>query len=391
MKKTGLIFITAFLICIISCNSGDKTYEPEFIDRVVVYQEDDYYMGWPANNGIWMWEDGEIMVGFTRGRFFLRQGHNIQEPFESWLARSTDGGFTWQAFDPEGFVGDSALVLKDLKSPLNFMDENFALRIVGMSYHGSRVPDGGFLYSYDRGNSWEGPFVFNGLNQAEEIKGMILTGRTQYIVESNNSALLFMGLNNPPGETRTSHPFVARTTDGGLSFEFLGWIVDPSDPVRAIMPAGVRTSSGKLLAAVRKPHWIDVFSSDDNGITWEFLSRGGETRGNPPKIIQLSDGRICLAYGNREYNSRIVARFSHDEGKTWGPEIFLRKGTEPESLVSNRSDIGYPQMIQNKDGNIVTIYYWSKCPESENYIEATIWNPGSSDWGEPLYIKDFHK
>ena len=46
--------------------------EPEIISIVTVHQEDGYYLGWPANNGVWSWDDGEIVVGFTRGPFALK-------------------------------------------------------------------------------------------------------------------------------------------------------------------------------------------------------------------------------------------------------------------------------------------------------------------------------
>ena len=244
MKKIYLLLITLLIVCTISCTSFKNSVEPVIIERVVVCQQDGYFMGWPANNGIWMWKDGEIMVGFTRGQFVIKSGsHNIDPPHESMLARSYDGGFSWHAFKPKGFVGDSSLVLKDLKEPLNFMDENFALRIVGVTYHGSKVPEGGFFYSYDRGNSWEGPFAFKGFSDAEELGNMEITGRTEYLVVSKDSALLFLGAMK--GLVHSDKPFVAQTTDGGLSFEFLGWIVDTSKPFRAIMPDAVKTFTGK--------------------------------------------------------------------------------------------------------------------------------------------------
>jgi len=374
-----------------SCDPADTPRMPAIVDSRIVHREDGYFMGWPANNGIWMWEDGEILVGFSRGRFAVRDGHNIEPPHESWLARSLDGGQTWEAFQPGGFVVDSTMALQELTEPLDFSNGDFALRVIGFTYHGSRVSKGGFFYSTNRGSSWSGPFAFNGLSQSEELKGMRITARTEYLVENKNSALLFMSAMDASGSDKA---FAARLTDGGLTFEFLSWIVDHSDPSYAIMPDAVRAVSGKLVVAVRRrsyihkkletvpdPYcWLDVYASDDNGVSWYFLSRAAETgprNGNPPDLIQLSDGRLCLTYGNREDRSRMMVRFSSDDGKSWGPEFILREGHE--------TDIGYPQMVQRKDGNVVTIYYWAASPDTEKYIESTIWDPGTN-WGQAIAL-----
>ena len=37
--------------------------------------EQDQFMGWPANNGVWVWGN-EILVGITRVAFDNTEGHN---------------------------------------------------------------------------------------------------------------------------------------------------------------------------------------------------------------------------------------------------------------------------------------------------------------------------
>jgi len=396
IKILRSLILFSILFCLLTLTSCIKNSGPTIMENIIVHQEDGYFMGWPANNGVWIWEDGEIMVGFTRGLFVGKDGHDVAPPLQSWLARSIDGGHTWKAFCPEGFVsaydpeglkGDSILTMDELREPLDFQNKNFALRVVGNGYLQPQVSEGGFYYSYDRGKSWKGPFAFKGLSQAEELKGLgSFTPRTCYIVESESSALLFLSIKTPESSDKS---FAVRTTDGGLTFKFTGWIVNPEDPFRAVMPSTVKTSSGKLISAIRRkegkrsfPHcWIDIYTSNDDGETWKFLSRAGETgvqNGNPPAMIQLSDGRLLLAYGNREH-CQIRARFSADEGVIWGPEIVLSEGVE--------SDFGYPRLVQNSDGNIVTLYYWADSPTSEKYIRATIWDPGDADQlGGPMNI-----
>lgn len=399
-----MFFALVFFSCsLVSCVGNN---DPEIITRTVVAREDGYFMGWPANNGVWTWDDGEIVVGFTRGPFLITDEsmHFIDPPYESWLARSKDGGYTWESFNPEGFVsaydpdgikGDSLLNLQELTKPLNLQDNNFMLRVTGNGYLQPDIPEAGFYYSYDRGETWEGPFAFKGLSEANEFEGMgAFTPRTDYIIESNSSALFFLSVRTPEGSDKS---FTARTNDGGLSFKFSGWLVDPDDPFRAVMPSTVQTSSGKLVSAIRRrevkrrdlyPHcWIDIYVSEDKGENWDFLSRAAETgvsNGNPPALIQLSDGRLLLAYGNREHY-QIRARFSSDEGKLWGPEIILREGVQV--------DFGYPRLVQNSEGDIITFYYWADLPTTEKYIEAAIWDPGDNDdkWGGPVSIASKQK
>jgi hypothetical protein len=75
------------------------------MEHIVVYAEPGHFAGWPANNGIWLWDGLEILVGFTVGDFKEQKGHNILEPYRSLLARSRDGGQTWAVERPTNYVG----------------------------------------------------------------------------------------------------------------------------------------------------------------------------------------------------------------------------------------------------------------------------------------------
>ena len=157
----------------------------------------------------------------------------------------------------------------------------------------------------------------------------------------------------------------------------------------AIMPASVRLSPSRILVAVRcrgergvfteaRPaggtvagHWIDLYASDDNGATWRYLNRPAPDTGqggNPPAMIRLQDGRVCLTYGYRAAPYGLRARLSADGGETWGDEIVLRDD-------AGSHDIGYPRTVQCSDGTIVTVYYYNDHPDGERYVAATLWRP----------------
>ena len=66
--------------------------------QVTIYREPGRYAGWPANYGIWAW-DNEIVVGFTLGYHKSDAGFHRRDsskPFVGMQARSLDGGETWR-------------------------------------------------------------------------------------------------------------------------------------------------------------------------------------------------------------------------------------------------------------------------------------------------------
>jgi len=357
--------------------------------------EEGKFCGWPANNGIWTWDNGrEILVGFTFGDFVEQKGHNIKglsdaaSGYDNRLTRSRDGGRTWMLEEPENFVREGGEAT-DSPGGFDFMSPDFALRVVGTGYHGSQDPLGSFLVSYDRGKTWQGAYRLGKLMEDANLNGMALTGRTRYLATGPQSCLLFMSARpaeSKPGAIATDKSFVAETTDGGKSFQFVSWIVPLDDPFRAVMPAVARLADGTIVAALRrrdlkddkfnktKPCWVDCYSSTDNGRTWSFASRVGETglgNGNPPGLAALHDGRIVCVYGNRS-NSKMLARVSADGGKTWDAEVVLRDDFQPDKFGDN--DLGYPQVAVNHENHIVALYYWATKEMPQHHIPATIWS-----------------
>lgn len=364
-------------ISVKSAHAATSMSESE-LDHVVVASQKARFFGWPANNGLWSWDNGrEILVGYTDGPFLEQSGHNIGQPQLTKLARSRDSGETWVSEDAANFVGKDG---DPSTSPgnINFGHPDFALRVAATGYHGTNDPVGRYFFSYDRGKTWEGSYRFTGLQGIRELQGLQITSRTSYLVTGANSAQIFMTARNPklPGGSRRDKPFVAETTDGGKTFRFISWVVPWSGKDnRAAMPSTVRTKDGKIIVAVRcrnprdswRPCWIDSYISEDNGRSWSFLSWIGDTglhNGNPPGLAILRNGRIACCYANRTHRQMLV-RFSSDNGANWEQPVVIRDNPYT-------SDIGYPQMIQNADGNLVALYYLAREERPHSYIQATI-------------------
>jgi hypothetical protein len=350
------------------------------VEHTIVRYEKGEFAAWPANNGVWSWEKGnEILVGYTAGSYVIQSGHKVTNPKNA-LARSKDGGKTWDSFSPEN-IADEEITPAELTVRINFKHPNFALRVRGVGYHGNSIPAPCFYYSYDKGETWSGPFSFKGLNEMEQVKGMKMTPRTDYLVTGKNECLVFFSGTTDAWLDKT---FVLHTSDGGLSFSFKSWIVPPSDPFRAVMPQTIALGKNTLVSVQRRRHtppsnlscWIDAFISTNGGESWSLLSRvadtgEGNSNGNPPAIARLKNGDLCVVYGNRSLRL-ILCRLSQDNGKTWGNEIIIRDDFHFDG--KGFADFGYPRVVQRKDGKIVAIYYFATDERPEQHIACTIFS-----------------
>ena len=369
------VIMMSLILFLITCEVSSKQIPEEpYIDvlvdsepvkNIVVYREKGRFCAWPANNGAWSWGN-EILVAFSLhyyseiDRDVDPTEHHVDwdKPHRIVMARSKNGGETWELERPDAF---SASVNSEEAVPcpgdINFTHPDFAMR----------MRRDFFNITYDRGKTWQGPYKFPDFNAS-------LNARTDYVVNGRNDCTLF--ISSHPG------PFCVRTTDGAKTFNVLSKMKPPvnmNPRVRSIMPSTVRISGNVLLTAVRQLQgeayvgWIDTYISKDNGNSWQYHSKVADAdkrfwNSNPPSMVKLKDGRLCVTYGYRAYPYGIRAKLSSDNGRTWAKEIILRQD-------GRNWDLGYTRSFQRPDGKLVTIYYYATEEYPQEYIAATIWDP----------------
>lgn len=389
LKTTPLLLAA---VCVLSAPATASAQEIDrdsiSVEHSIAAIEEGRFHGWPANNGVWNWGD-EILVGFTQGDFAVKRGHNISGREDSLLSRSIDGGKTWTMFDPAGFLDDENQAFAGrgktaLPDPIDMSAPGFTLRIFGAGYHGAEDPEGGFFYSLDRGQCWHGPHALTGLADGPPLRGLTLSPRTDYLVQSADECLIFISAHrSSPNRKRLA---CIRTTDGCRTFEFVAWMTPRFRTAKAIMCQTVEVSDEGFVTSFRKmydgrkpPDTIEAYGSFDGCRSWRRLStiKVMPKHSNPPALVRLHDGRLCCAYGDRAAGE-IQARYSDDNGRTWGREIVVRDDFQElpgDPDVGLSADMGYVRMVQRPDGKLVAMYYWATAEHPQQHIAASIWNP----------------
>ncbi len=271
----------------------------------------------------------------------------------SWASR--DGGETWERRgNATRHEGNSAWFNHALGQ-----DRHGGLVVAssGWSYHA----DGGktdvplptrVSGSSDGGRTWRELGRFPASPKAGEA--LIPFGNIELAADGSLRVAAFSYARNKPGR-REDAGYMLVSRDEGATWSIHGQIDSVATNETDVLPVG----PGRWLAAARnleaphgqRAHSIDLWRSEDDGITWRRQQRLTAPDCHPGDLLRLRDGRILLTYGDRRGpDFGVNGRLSADDGRTWTPEFRVLGGFRSR-------DSGYPSSVELADGTIVTAYY----------------------------------
>ena len=361
------------------------------------------YCGHPRQCGLFNFGGGELAVLHYHAPCTYREPEDVRHDFGGYhsravvlLQRSLDGGATWprehdvQVWNEAAPVQDRIhLLFSSLRSPREKIDlthPNAAYHLgrtfLGPKRHGEPDVVGFVLRSRDRGRTWE------------KVPSLIVPPGGGYgsCPESTPLVTLPDGTLLMTNRTRGGRDGIDlyASMDRGLSWRWRTQIMPghalPGEPAgaRYYYPTLIRLKSGRLQCYA---YPLCLSYSDDEGRTWsrrEAIQPPGPSpwAGNDPVYddplagtnplarrspfpLLLRDGRIVILFARRvEPGMGMGLIVSGDDGKTWSPDLVLRKDAGAAARVRirgrdhGRADIGYPLATELEDGRIFTAYYY---------------------------------
>lgn len=164
--------------------------------------------------------------------------------------------------------------------------------------------------------------------------------------------------------TKESKSFVNGDCQAGVLFSYddgLTWndyyIID-----EGLNETSIANLGEKLIAVSRiaNKQYLVLYSSIDNGKTWQYQQDISLKNQIPASITILKDKRVLITYGCRNSIKSISYRIGDKQAKNFEKTIVLQ-------IIETDSDMGYPSTIQLKDDTLVTAYYTNKDVNHDRY------------------------
>lgn len=164
---------------------------------------------------------------------------------------------------------------------------------------------------------------------------------------------------------------VWQSQDDGQSWEFLSRIPVREGESNAEYHElhAVEAADGTLIVHIRnhnaKERHLLQTESRDGGKTWNVPHEIG-VAGFPSHLLKLKGGRLLMTYGWRKEPFGIRCRVSNDNGKSWTNEMII-------SREAKSWDLGYPSTVELGDGSLRTLWYESPGEGKKAVLKQASW------------------
>lgn len=218
-------------------------------------------------------------------------------------------------------------------------------------------------WSGDRGRTWE----FSKEPMSVPGSGYPYSEVERPIIKLRSGRLLVggsfyrAGQEKPPQKLHELNIAVYASDDNGRSWEVLSKL--PVCPYLHDEATMLETTTGKVILLSRTPPGLSndplnhggllQSESNDEGKSWSpWRPTGMSSISTPAHLIRLQDGRILCTHASRGYPGEIYVTLSTDEGESWD--------TANTRIVTNdlaNEDSTYPTTGQLADGTLITTWY----------------------------------
>lgn len=296
-------------------------------------------------------QNGEIGAILRGGAMHIGRGGRLD------FVKSADNGLTWS--EPVVVI-DTGL---DDRNPAIGQAPDGTLVVAAFRYDKYK-PSGEYdssstnpsdvllVYSSDNGATWSAPKRFPMRNFAWlSPYGKILTPDDgTMVLHCYGNTVALPGDADVVEDEKRNASYLFRSQDGGKTWGEPTLIaIDYNET--SILPLDEK----HWLAALRshlKGQFTAVSHSYDGGRTWTEPQRVTRASEHPPDLLRLSDGRVLMAFGERNKPCGVHALVSSDGGETWD-----RKNELVLVDHATSTDCGYPSSVLLPDGRVLTAYY----------------------------------
>lgn len=247
----------------------------------------------------------------------------------------------------------------------------YAMGLTNAARHGSYVFMGGYLLrSRDGGRSWPETIIpphlpgdttvdYRGQPTAAFNRGAMCQGK--------DGRLYWVVVGNTSATPRKSETHLLSSADGGRTWSYACPVAADTE-VTFNETSLYQTPKGDLVAFMRTANFDDhtvVARSTDGGRSFQPWQDAG-WRGHPHHALRLPDRRVLLVYGYRHAPFGIRARVLDAECVNFAtaPEITLRDD-------GGNGDLGYPWATQLSKDRALVVYYFNR-GNATRHIAGTV-------------------